>query len=174
MAVADDGSFFSRFTVKFVEITAAGIATAVSGYLIAHVGGLLSAAAVAPSVIPATIQAALPAAAQVAPMGNTVTGSLRAQPVAIDAGERRLGNAQVAPSPAALPERPAANATPATPAVPPRKIATIEPSSCRQQGERYRTRYGGGRSQGSRSPCQSRRQPAGAARSADASGRQSD
>jgi hypothetical protein len=35
-------SVFSRFLVKFVEIIAAGLATAVSGYLIAHLSGALS------------------------------------------------------------------------------------------------------------------------------------
>jgi hypothetical protein len=37
-----DVSVFSRFLVKFVEIIAAGLATAVSGYLIAHLSGALS------------------------------------------------------------------------------------------------------------------------------------
>jgi hypothetical protein len=35
-------SVFSRFVVKFVEIIAAGLATAVSGYLIVHLSGVLS------------------------------------------------------------------------------------------------------------------------------------
>jgi hypothetical protein len=35
-------SFLSRFAVKFVEIVAAGIGTAVSGYLVAHITGYLS------------------------------------------------------------------------------------------------------------------------------------
>ena len=48
MPVADEVSYFSRFTVKFVEIVAAGMATAVSGYLIAQLGGFLSSPAPAP------------------------------------------------------------------------------------------------------------------------------
>jgi hypothetical protein len=40
--VPDDASYLSRFTVKFVEITAAGVATAISGYAIAHVAGYFS------------------------------------------------------------------------------------------------------------------------------------
>jgi len=36
--------YFSRFMVKFTEIIAAGLATAVSGYLIAHLSGALSPA----------------------------------------------------------------------------------------------------------------------------------
>jgi hypothetical protein len=35
-------SYFSRFFVKFVEIIAAGVASAVTAYLLAHFGGLLS------------------------------------------------------------------------------------------------------------------------------------
>jgi hypothetical protein len=35
-------SYFSRFFVKFVEIIAAGLASAISAYLLAHFGGLLS------------------------------------------------------------------------------------------------------------------------------------
>ena len=35
-------SYFSRFAVKFAEILGAGIATAVSGFLVAHLGGYLS------------------------------------------------------------------------------------------------------------------------------------
>lgn len=94
MPVSDEGSYFSRFTLKFVEITAAGVATAVSGYLIAHVGGLLSAASV-PAVIPATLEAVLPTATtrpttrQIAPGVTVVPGSVQAQPVTADAGERR-------------------------------------------------------------------------------------
>ena len=47
MPVAGEGSYFSRFMVKFVEIAAAGAATAVSGYLVAQVGGFLGTPATA-------------------------------------------------------------------------------------------------------------------------------
>jgi hypothetical protein len=40
--VPEKPSYFSRFAVKFAEILGAGIATAVSGYLVAHLGGYLS------------------------------------------------------------------------------------------------------------------------------------
>lgn len=118
--MTDDVSFFSRFTVKFAEITAAGVATAVSGYLIAHVGGLLSAPAVTP--------VALPVAVQTAPMWSTVTGSLRVQPVpsvAADAGEERLAPQPDIRSPAVQPERPIVNVTPAAPP-PPHKAVTAD------------------------------------------------
>ena len=55
--MADEASYLSRFTLKFAEIMAAGVATAVSGYLIAHLGGFLSTTAPAPT----------PAAVEVAP-----------------------------------------------------------------------------------------------------------
>jgi hypothetical protein len=42
-SVTGEGSFLSRLTIRFLEIFAAGLATAVSGYLIAHFGGYLAA-----------------------------------------------------------------------------------------------------------------------------------
>ena len=45
MSVADKGSYFSRFFVKVVEIVAAAVATAVSGYLVAHLSGYFPVAA---------------------------------------------------------------------------------------------------------------------------------
>src|ERR1700730_15420108 len=58
MLVADEVSYFSRFTVKFVEIVAAGMATAVSGYLIAHLGGFWSSPTPAPVVAAPSTSAA--------------------------------------------------------------------------------------------------------------------
>jgi hypothetical protein len=52
MAVAGEVSYVRRFTVKFVEIVAAGIGTAVSGYLAAYVTGHL---AFFSFLIPATV-----------------------------------------------------------------------------------------------------------------------
>jgi hypothetical protein len=52
--VAEKGSYFSRLTTKFLEIVAAGIATAVSGYLVAHLSGYWSA----PGPQPAAVQIA--------------------------------------------------------------------------------------------------------------------
>jgi len=40
-SVADKGSFISRFLYKALEIMGAAVATAVSGYLVAHMGGFL-------------------------------------------------------------------------------------------------------------------------------------
>lgn len=49
-----EASFLSRFTMKFIEVLAAGVATAVSGYVIAHLTGYSSAPPVpAPAVVAA-------------------------------------------------------------------------------------------------------------------------
>jgi hypothetical protein len=55
-SVPSEGSFLSRFTLKFLEVLAAGFATAVSGFLIAHFSGYFAVPAPAPAVIqPAAI-----------------------------------------------------------------------------------------------------------------------
>ena len=52
-----EGSFLSRFTLKFLEVLTAGFATAVSGFLIAHFSGYFAVPAPAPAVMePAAIQ----------------------------------------------------------------------------------------------------------------------
>ncbi len=53
--MADGVSYFSRFTVKFIEISAAGIATAVSGFVLAHLTGYAAAPAPAAMQPPAVI-----------------------------------------------------------------------------------------------------------------------
>ena len=75
MSVPDKVSYFSRFTVKFVEICAASIATAVGGYLVAHLGGYLPWSAQSPPV---------PAAIQTAPNVSVVPKGPRAQPAPPD------------------------------------------------------------------------------------------
>ena len=49
MSVSAEVSYFSRFWVKFIEMIAAGLAAAVSGYLIAHLSGALSSPAPTPA-----------------------------------------------------------------------------------------------------------------------------
>jgi hypothetical protein len=122
MSVADDGSFFSRFTVKFVEITAAGIATAVSGFLIAHVAGFFSAVAVTPSAVPAAVQ--------IAPGGSAVTGSLPVQPAAppVAAAEPRFAPEHPEHN-VSTADRPAASAAPAMPARKPKTADADAPES---------------------------------------------
>jgi hypothetical protein len=58
--VADKGSFISRFLYKVLEIVGAAVATAVSGYFVAHFGGFL----------PSQTHAPTPPAAVVAPAPN--------------------------------------------------------------------------------------------------------
>ena len=72
MSASDDASYFSRFLLKFVEIIAAGLATAVSGYLIAHLTGVLSSPAPQPAT--AVIQVA-PSALSTAPVEAVAPGT---------------------------------------------------------------------------------------------------
>src|ERR1700738_4596150 len=60
-------SYFSRFFVKFVEIIAAGLASAISAYVLAHFGGVL-------------LSSPTPASAPVAPTASQVAEILRTQP----------------------------------------------------------------------------------------------
>jgi hypothetical protein len=96
-------SYVSRFFVKFVEIIAAGLATAVSAYLIAPLGGHLSAPA--------------PATVQVGATASEISKSLSTQPTppaATAASEQRLAPQQDADASAAQPARKAVQATKAT------------------------------------------------------------
>jgi hypothetical protein len=63
MSASDNTPYLSRFFLKFIEIIAAGLATAVTGYLIAHLSGALRS----PSPAPA------PTVVQVSPSANTVS-----------------------------------------------------------------------------------------------------
>src|SRR5262245_36204988 len=65
--MSGESSYFSRFFVKFVEVSAAGLASAICAYLLAHFGGLL------PAPSPAT-------AVQVGPTASETPESRRAQP----------------------------------------------------------------------------------------------
>ena len=60
--------YFSRFFAKFVEIIAAGVASAISAYLLAHFGGVL-------------LTSATPAPAPVTPTASLLADSVRAQPI---------------------------------------------------------------------------------------------
>jgi len=71
--MSGENSCFSRFLVKFVEVSAAGLATAISAYLLAHFGGLLSSS-------PTPASAPAQTAVQVGPTASEVAGSLHAQP----------------------------------------------------------------------------------------------
>jgi hypothetical protein len=107
MSVADDVSYLSRFLVKFVEIIAAGLATAVSGYLIAHFTGALSSPAPAPTA----------AVIQVAPSAS-MQSSLPAQPTppsSVDVSERPV------------PPQQEINAPPVAPPAPPQQEVNAPP-----------------------------------------------
>ncbi len=93
-------AFFKRFAVKFIEVVGAGIATALSGYLLAHFSGYWSSTASAPPAV------------QVAPGTSVVTKSQRVHPVSADAKdkEQRPASAQAINPVSILPARTIANA----------------------------------------------------------------
>ena len=70
--MSGENSCFSRFLVKFVEVSAAGLATAISAYALAHLGGLLSSSPT-PTSAPATT-------VQVSPIAIEAAEGLRAKP----------------------------------------------------------------------------------------------
>ena len=99
-------SYFSRFFGKFAEVIAVGLATAVSGYLFAHLGGLLSSPG--------------PTAIQIAPTAGGMSGKQLAEPtppVSAEAKEQRL-----APPPPPLPAQRTVNTAKAVP--PPKHVKT--------------------------------------------------
>jgi hypothetical protein len=135
MSVADKASYLSRFTMKFVEIVAAGAATAVSGYLVAHFGAKWSAPT--PPATPAIVQAA-PSTAQ---MPTAASGSPSVTPIPSPstpaAGALRPA-AQQAAVPTAKPTvRATANAAPAAPGRkhPATDTATTENKAPREAAE---------------------------------------
>src|ERR1700738_2269478 len=87
-------SFFSRFFAKFVEIIAAGLASAICAYLLAHFGGVL-------------LTSATPAPAPVTPTASLLADSVRAQPIPLLAvapvNERRAVPQQDIEAPAVQP-----------------------------------------------------------------------
>src|SRR5262249_32779869 len=84
-------SYLSRFFVKFVEIVAAGLASAISAYLLAHFVG----------------SSPTPASAPVAPSASELTESVRVQPTppvpTAAVKERRPAPQQVTDAPTAQP-----------------------------------------------------------------------
>src|SRR5438552_6599965 len=71
--MSGENSYLSRFFVKFVEVSAAGLATAISAYALAHFGGLLSSS-------PTPASAPAQTAVQVGSTAREVPWSRRAQP----------------------------------------------------------------------------------------------
>ncbi len=110
MSVPGEASVFSRFALKFIEVMAAGIATAFSGYIVAHLGGYLGTPAPTAVPMPAAIESSAPTSGVSAPMPAV---SRPAQPVpaaAADAKPQRPTAQQDASKPAEPPARASANA----------------------------------------------------------------
>src|SRR6516162_1438533 len=98
--MSGDSSCFSRFLVKFVEVSAAGLATAISAYALAHLGGLLSSS-LTPTSAPAT-------AVQVSPIAIEAAEGLRAKPTPPAAAKQSPAPQQDTDATVAQPARKAA------------------------------------------------------------------
>jgi hypothetical protein len=107
--VPEKPAYFSRFAVKFAEILGAGVATAVSGYLVAHLGGYLSWPAKPPA----------PTAAIEAPAGGSAGTPDRPRTATSLPAETRTAPDDHAKEPAHAAAKPVEVSTPvATAAVP--------------------------------------------------------
>ena len=115
-------SYLSRFFVKFVEVIAAGVATAISAYLLAHFGGFLLSS-------PTPASAPAPTAVQVGPTASEVAESRRAKPTppvaAAAVNEQRPAPQQDTDAPVA---QPALKAVKDAKALPPRKRTKTDTS----------------------------------------------
>jgi hypothetical protein len=118
--MSGENSCFSRFLVKFVEVSAAGLATAISAYALAHLGGLL------PSTTPTSAPAT---AVQVSPTASEVAEGLRAKPTppaaAAAVNKQSPAQQQDTDAPAA---QPALKAVKDAKALPPRKRTKTDTS----------------------------------------------
>jgi len=142
--VAEKGSFISRFFYKLLEILGAAVATAVSGYLVAHLGGFLPsqthaptppAVAVAPSErpVPKSVPANALASQPATPPQATQSVAAPASPDA----DRRTGQPQQeATGSAGQPVRKTAKAPPAQPQ--PRKPGKPETATAATEASRPR------------------------------------
>jgi hypothetical protein len=119
--MSGENSCFSRFLVKFVEVSAAGLATAISAYALAHLGGLLPSSTT-PTSAPAT-------AVQVSPTASEVAEGLRAKPTppAAAAAVNKQGPAQQQDTDATV-AQPARKAAKDAKALPPRKHTKTDTS----------------------------------------------
>jgi hypothetical protein len=109
--MAGENSYFSRFFVKFVEVSAAGLASAICAYLLAHFfGGLV------PAPAPAT-------AVEVGPTASEAPESRRAQPT--PSVEQRPAPQQDTDAPVA---QPALKSVKDAKALPPRKRTKTDTS----------------------------------------------
>jgi hypothetical protein len=90
--VTSEGSVVSRFSVKFLEVLAAGLATAVSGYFITHLAAFTPIAAVKP---PVTIQQGI----QSGPQGTATAQPAEAAPAAPSPATSVVNEAPAKPAP---------------------------------------------------------------------------
>jgi hypothetical protein len=120
--VASGENYLSRFFTKFIEISAAGVATAVSGYVVAHLAGYMNGQPAAALPSPAALQ--VPATS---PLPSAAPITVPAAPVAVPAASSAavtspaVTSSPVAPAPVA-----SAPAAP-TPAASARATATATP-----------------------------------------------
>jgi hypothetical protein len=118
-----EASYLSRFFAKFVEIVAGGLATAMCAYLIAHLGGPLSSATLAPVAVSAgAAVSAGPAAGEVATSVPAQPAPPIATPPVAAANEQRRVPQPVTDVPPAQPARKAEKTALAVPA--PKDIKT--------------------------------------------------
>ena len=134
MSVPDKVSYFSRFTMKFLEIFAASIATAVGGYLVAHLGGYLPWPGREPAPTPAAIQSA-PSTSSVVSKTRRAQPPQPAPPASADADQPRPAAAPDAGPGAKRPARTTVNATQTAPSHEPITAGTTVPESKPHEAE---------------------------------------
>jgi hypothetical protein len=117
-SVADKGSFLSRVLYKVLEIMGAAVATAVSGYLMAHLGGFL----------PSHTQAPTPPAMAVAPSERPVAKSSPANVTAKEPAKSSPANVP-ANEPAAMAQPSESAAAPASVEAPDRRLSQTPPEA---------------------------------------------
>jgi hypothetical protein len=147
-SVADKGSLISRVLYKVLEIVGAAVATAVSGYLMAHLGGFLPshtqaptppAMAVAPSERPVAKSSPAKVTAK-EPAATTQPSESAAAPASVEAPDRRPSQTPSEAIGSAAPTAPK-SATSKTAAKPSRKNAkpetavVLEPNRPRETAE---------------------------------------
>jgi hypothetical protein len=134
MSVPDKVSYFSRFTMKFLEIFAASIATAVGGYLVAHLGGYLPWPTREPAPTSAAIQTA-PSASGVVSKTPRAQPPQPVPPGSADADEPRPAVASDVGPAVKRPARTTVNGTQAGPAHKPMTTGTTAPESKPREAE---------------------------------------
>jgi hypothetical protein len=117
--MSGENSCFSRFLVKFVEVSAAGLATAISAYALAHLGGLLPSSTT-PTSAPAT-------AVQVSPTASAEDLRAKPTPPAAAAAVNKPSPAQQQNTDATV-AQPARKAAKDAKALPPRKHTKTDTS----------------------------------------------